>query len=119
MYEIQLRIGLGQFDLAEDLIHNLKRRVERMGEKDKPSPRTFTAIRILHSLSVESFNFKAFWEKQAELVRMLNDPRPGYRWDPFGPEVSPLEGWLANAAGVKTVKSDFKTSSRSLEMVEL
>ena len=119
MYEIQLRIGLGQFDLAEDLIHNLKRRVERMGEKDKPSPRTFTAIRILHSLSVESFNFKVFWGKHAELVGMLNDPRPGYRWDPFGPEVSPLEGWLANAAGAQTVKSDFKTSSRSLEMVEL
>ena len=119
MYEIQLRIGLGQFDLAEDLIHNLKRRVERMGEKDKPSPRTFTSIRILHSLSVESFNFKAFWTKHAELVGMLNDPRPGYRWDPFGPEVSPLDAWLAEAAGARNLRIDSKPSSRNLELVVL
>lgn len=119
VYEIQVRIGLEQFDLAEDLIHNLKRRVERMGEKDKPNPRTFTSIRILHSLSLESFNFKSFWTKHADLVGMLKDSRLGYRWDPFGPEVFPLDEWLAERAGARNAIPAFPMDSKALELVEL
>jgi len=95
-----LRIDLGQFDLAEGLISNLQRRIQRQGEKEKPSQRIFALVRILHALSLESFQFKAFWMKNPDAIGLLKDSRLGYRWDPFGHEVVAFENWLCSHIGV-------------------
>jgi len=100
VFELQLRIDLGQFDLAEGLISNLQRRIQRQGEKEKPSQRIFALVRILHALSLESFQFKAFWMKNPDAIGLLKDSRLGYRWDPFGHEVVAFENWLCSHIGV-------------------
>jgi hypothetical protein len=100
VFELQLRIELGQYDVAEDLIANLQRRILRQGEKEKPSQRLFTLVRLLHALSTESFQFKPFALKNAKVITMLQNSRPGYRWDPFGPELIPFETWLGQHSGI-------------------
>lgn len=100
IFELQLRIDLGQFDVAEGLISNLQRRIQRQGEKDKPSQRLFGLVRLLHALSMESFQFKSFWTKNPDALEMLQDSRLGYRWHPFGHEVLPFENWLSSRAGI-------------------
>jgi hypothetical protein len=100
VFELQLRIDMGQFDVAEGLISNLQRRIQRQGEKEKPSQRLFTLVRLLHALSMESFQFKTFWAKNPDALEMLQDSRLGYRWDPFGHEVVPFENWLSSHAGI-------------------
>jgi len=99
VFELQLRIDLGQLDMAEGLISNLQRRIQRQGEKDKPSQRLFILVRILHTLNMESFQFKSFWKKNPDVIGLLKDSRLGYRWDPFGHEVVPFESWLCSRVG--------------------
>jgi len=105
--ELQLRIELGQYDVAEGLIANLQRRIQRQGEKDKPSQRLFTLVRLLHALSMDSFQFKAFASKNAKVISLLQNSRQGYRWDPFGPELIPFETWISHHSGISVSATDF------------
>lgn len=104
--EIQNRLESELFDLAETQIQNLKRFMERHSDSMIDRKRDVIILRILLQLSKLDFNFTEFMSKHAQLVDLLQDTRPDYRWDPFGAETIPFDQWLRKMAGLPLIAPD-------------
>jgi hypothetical protein len=90
---IQSRIAKQAFDAADTQIENLRRFLERKGKNRKLNQREVIIIRILNRMSKSNYEVKNFPPGMLEMLKLLEDSRLGYRWNPFGPEVIPFQDW--------------------------
>lgn len=91
---IMCQIELENYELAESLIENLRKHVERVQKNSTVGKRDEKILKILISLSRDSFNFKKVAKKREKDLLLLGDQGAEYRFRLMKPEMIVFQEWF-------------------------
>lgn len=90
IFDIVLHIDMRKHDLAESMIGNLRKHVQRYAEEDS---REMAMYRYLNALCRAAFNFEEALETGREFIEKLNQRAD---WEPYGHEPIPYHVWITS-----------------------
>ena len=99
---IMNQIELENFEIADNLIDNLRKYYERIKKNLVVSKRDEKIIQILTALKGHSYHFRTTYRKKADAFDLLESLDSSYRWKILSPEMIIFHEWFkAKVANLK------------------
>jgi len=88
-------IELENYNLAESLVENLRKHIERTDKVEPVSKRNLLISQVLFDLMRKSFDFKKTWKSKNKQILNLESGDAELRWQINTPEMIVFEEWFA------------------------
>ncbi len=91
---IMNQIELEKFEIADNLIENLRKHHERVRKTLPVTKRDEKIIQVLTALSRSSYNFRITYRKKEDTLNNLSSPENDCKWKILSPEMIIFQEWF-------------------------
>jgi tetratricopeptide (TPR) repeat protein len=106
---IMALIELERFDEAQPLVTSLQKHIERTARKSDVDERDRLILRLLREFEKEGFNRDRLSSRAEDLLLQLAEVGKTYSWQPFTPELIPVQEWFMSKYHISKARGERKS----------